>query len=197
MPFETLRRLKELLPADAFEPIPDPFLPAAIDDDMPRPGQFCAYTRVPSRWIRRRRQPHSAPPRLHPSTGAYVTQFALATVPIVTVDRAGAPRGQRPRQRRCRLPRPWSPRLSAAPRRASGLCWAPPATVHWVARIGQDRDFRGARRTSSWRTYVPGSRSQPRYVAAWTRQTLDEANPTGSAAATEHNRNGSSCRFQG
>ena len=35
MPFETLRRLKELLPADAFEPIPDPFLPAAIDDDMP------------------------------------------------------------------------------------------------------------------------------------------------------------------
>ena len=40
MPFETLRRLKELLPADAFEPIPDPFLPAAIDDDMPAARPF-------------------------------------------------------------------------------------------------------------------------------------------------------------
>jgi hypothetical protein len=40
MPFETLRRLKELLPADAFEPIPEPFLPAAIDNDMPAARPF-------------------------------------------------------------------------------------------------------------------------------------------------------------
>ena len=35
MPFETLRRLKELLPANAFELIADP-LPAAIDDRVAR-----------------------------------------------------------------------------------------------------------------------------------------------------------------
>ena len=41
---ETLRRLKELLPANAFEPIPDPFLPAAIDDDRVARGAAATST---------------------------------------------------------------------------------------------------------------------------------------------------------
>ena len=77
------------------------------------------------------------------------------------------------------------------------------ATVHWVARIGQDRNFRGARHQFPEDLYSCCDESswhvdrKPRYVAAWTRQTLDEAKSNGIGHSHEYNRNGSSCRFQG
>ena len=36
-----------------------------------------------------------------------------------------------------------------------------------------------------------------RYVAAWTRQALDEADPHGIGHSHEYNRNAGGCRFQG
>lgn len=39
LPTETLHRLKEILPIDAFEPIPDPSMPPPLED-MPTPRPF-------------------------------------------------------------------------------------------------------------------------------------------------------------
>ena len=75
--------------------------------------------------------------------------------------------------------------------------------MHWVARIDQERNFRGARNQFpedfysfcdeiSWRV---GRKT--RYVAARTREALDEAEPHGIDHSHEYNRNAGGCRFQG
>ena len=75
--------------------------------------------------------------------------------------------------------------------------------MNWIARIDQDRNFRSGRNHFPQCIYhFAGELSRhvgrkTRYVAAWTRQALDEAKPHGIAHSHEYNRNAGGCRFQG
>src|SRR6266403_1229864 len=73
--------------------------------------------------------------------------------------------------------------------------------MKWIARIGQDRNFRGGRNHFPQYFYLfadePGyGGRKTRYVAARMRHALDEAEPLG-IGRHEYNRNAGSCRFQG
>src|SRR5258706_9841900 len=72
--------------------------------------------------------------------------------------------------------------------------------VNWIARIDQDRNFRGGRNHFPQYFYSFAGESgyvgrKTRYVAARTRQLLDEADPHGIAHSHEYNRNAGGCRF--
>ena len=74
--------------------------------------------------------------------------------------------------------------------------------MNWIARIDQDRNFRGGR--NHFPQYFYHFAGEPRYdgrktryVAARTRQALDEADPDGIGHSHEYNRNAGGCRFQG
>src|SRR6266403_120552 len=73
--------------------------------------------------------------------------------------------------------------------------------MKWIARIGQDRNFRGGRNHFPLYFYLfadePGyGGRKTRYVAARMRHALDEAESLGMGRH-EYNRNAGSCRFQG
>ena len=94
--------------------------------------------------------------------------------------------GKRPRQRRCRVPRPWSPRLSAGPRRASWLCWVPPRLISACVLGCPDWPRSQFSRRQEpvrggflfvCRPLLPDGGRKSGYVAPWARETLDEAEP--------------------
>src|SRR6266403_2639478 len=74
--------------------------------------------------------------------------------------------------------------------------------VNWIARIDQDCNFRGGRNHFPQYFYSFAGESgyvgrKTRYVAARTRQALDEAETHGKGGTHDYNRNAGSCRFQG
>ena len=73
--------------------------------------------------------------------------------------------------------------------------------MSWIARIDQDRNFRGGRNHFPQDFYPFAGKSgyggrKTRYASARTRETLDEAERHGIEHGHEYDRNGGSCRFQ-
>jgi hypothetical protein len=75
--------------------------------------------------------------------------------------------------------------------------------VDWVARIDQERNFRGARNQfpedlNAFREEILRYHGRKtRGVASWSWEALDEAKANGIGHSHEDNRDSSSCRFQG